>query len=86
MENDMGKNEKTPITIDGVEYKLEDMTQEQQLLVNHLVDLDRKLSAARFNVDQLQVGHGAFVTMLKQSLEAAKQTEQAETVEQAESA
>ena len=82
----MGKNEKTPITIDGVEYKLEDMTQEQQLLVNHLVDLDRKLSAARFNVDQLQVGHGAFVTMLKQSLEAAKQTEQAETVEQAESA
>jgi hypothetical protein len=49
-------NTKTPITIDDVEYQFEDMTQEQQMLVNHVADLDRKLSSARFNVDQLQVG------------------------------
>ena len=63
-------NQKTPISIDGVEYQFEDMTQQQQVLVNHVADLDRKLSSARFNVDQLQVGRDAFFGMLKQSLEA----------------
>ena len=66
----MGNEKKTPISIDGVEYNLEDMTEKQQLLVNHLVDLDRKLNSARFNVDQLQVGRDAFMSMLKQELEA----------------
>lgn len=67
----MEKQEKTPLTVDGVEYNLEDLTDEQRLIVNHLSDLDRKLSAARFNVDQLQVGRNAFFNMLKQSLEPA---------------
>jgi hypothetical protein len=43
------ENKKTPITINDVEYQFEDMTQEQQTLVNHVADLDRKLSSARFN-------------------------------------
>ena len=64
----MGKNEKTPISIVGVEYQFEDMTQEQQALVNHVADLDRKLAPARFNVDQLQVGRDAFFGMLKKAL------------------
>jgi len=61
-------NTKTPIYIDGVEYQLEDMTPEQQILVNHVGDLDRKLGSARFNVDQMQVGRDAFFGMLKNSL------------------
>jgi len=64
----MGKNEKTPIIIDEVEYNYEDMTQEQQVFVNHIADLDRKLSSAKFNVDQLEVGKSAFVSMLSESL------------------
>jgi len=64
----MGKNEKTPIIIDDVEYQYEDMTEEQQLYVNHISDLDRKLSSARFNVDQLEVGKSAFIKMLTDSL------------------
>jgi hypothetical protein len=44
------------------------MTQEQQALVNHVADLDRKLASARFNVDQLQVGRNAFMGMLTESL------------------
>jgi hypothetical protein len=50
----MGNEKKTPVTIDGVEYKFEDMTQQQQMLLNHVADLDRKLDSARFNVDQMQ--------------------------------
>lgn len=65
----MGKNEKTPVTIDDVEYKLEDMTKEQQMLLNHVADLDRKLESAKFNVDQLQVGRNAFFGLLKQALQ-----------------
>ena len=70
-------NQKTPISIDGVEYQFEDMTEQQQLLVNHVADLDRKLSSARFNVDQLQVGRDAFMAMLKQALEAKPEEAQA---------
>ena len=62
------ENKKTPITIDDKEYSFEDMTQEQQMLVNHVADLDRKLNSARFNVDQLQVGRNAFMSMLTKSL------------------
>jgi hypothetical protein len=65
----MGNNTKNPVTIDGVEYIFEDMTPEQQTLLNHVVDLERKLNSAKFNVDQLQVGRDAFFTMLKKSLE-----------------
>jgi hypothetical protein len=71
----MGKNEKTPVTIDGVEYKFEDMSQQQQMLLNHVADLDRKLDSAKFNVDQLQVGREAFFKMLKDSLEVEPEKE-----------
>jgi hypothetical protein len=69
----MGNEKKTPVTIDGVEHHFEDMTQQQQMLLNHVADLDRKLDSARFNVDQLQVGRDAFFTMLKTALEAPQE-------------
>jgi hypothetical protein len=76
----MGNDKKTPVNIDGVEYKFEDLTKEQQMLVNHVADLDRKLDSARFNVDQLQVGRNAFFELLKQAL-AAKPEEAVSDVE-----
>jgi hypothetical protein len=60
---------KTQITIDGKEFLFEDMTQQQQILLNHIADLDRKLDSARFSVDQLAVGREAFFKMLKEALE-----------------
>ena len=69
----MGKNEKTPIVINDKEYLVEDLTQEQQVMVNHISDLDRKLSSARFNLDQLNVGREAFVNMLTQSLDTPEE-------------
>ena len=75
----MAKNKqetiKTPITVDDVEYHYEDMTQEQQTMVNHIADLDKKINGTRFNLDQLQVGKDAFVNMLKASLETEKEKE-----------
>jgi hypothetical protein len=59
---------KTSITIDEVEYFYEDMTQKQQVLVNHLADLDRKIGSSQFNLDQLNVGKNAFFNLLKEAL------------------
>jgi hypothetical protein len=64
----MGKDKQTPITIDDVEYVFEDMKPEQQQMVNHIADLDRKIGSTQFNLDQLSVGKQAFIDMLKKSL------------------
>lgn len=65
----MAENKKTPVVIDEVEYNFEDMTDEQKTLVNHVADLDRKIASSRFNLDQLQIGRDAFVSLLKKALE-----------------
>jgi len=59
---------KNQVTIDDVEYAFEDMKPEQQTMVNHLIDLDRKIGSTQFNLAQLEVGKQAFLTMLRESL------------------
>ena len=66
----MSKNEKNLITVNDIEYNIEDMTDAQKTMLNHINDLDRKLGSAQFNLDQLNVGREAFVNMLASSLEA----------------
>ena len=64
----MGEKKTTPIVINEVEYIFEDMTEQQQAMVNHCADLDRKIKSTQFNLDQLTVGKDAFVAMLTGSL------------------
>ena len=78
----MAEKKTTPITIDGVDHDFESMTEEQKLLTNHCLDLDRKIASAQFNIQQLQVGKQAFVKMLKEALESKEeQSEAVETVQ-----
>ena len=65
----MGKDKKPPIVINNKEYFAEDLTDQQRSMLNHIQDLDRKLKSAKFNVDQLNVGREAFISMLSKSLE-----------------
>jgi hypothetical protein len=44
------------------------MTDQQRVLLNHVVDLDRKIGSTKFQLDQLTVGKDAFFTMLKTAL------------------
>ena len=67
---------KNQVTIDDVEYAFEDMTPEQQAMVNHVADLDRKISSTTFNLDQLKVGQQAFIQLLKESLAKEPETAQ----------
>ena len=73
----MAEKKTTPIVIDDVEYQYEDMTSEQQVLINHVADLDRKLRSTQFNLDQLNVGRGAFMNALFKSLTNEPETEEA---------
>ena len=66
----MGKKEKTPIEIEGKKYLFEDLSNEQQAMVNHLADLDRKINSSQFNLEQLEFGKSAFFSALKESLDA----------------
>ena len=64
----MGEKQTQTIMIDEVEYNVEDFTDEQRVLINHVMDLDRKIGSTKFNLDQLNVGRGAFMNALKETL------------------
>ena len=65
----MAKNENKTITVNDVEHNIEDLTEQQIAMVNHIADLDKKLGSLGFNMDQLKVGREAFVNMLSGSLD-----------------
>ena len=74
-----GENNKV-IVINDKEYTADQLTDKQKVLVNHVADLDRKISSAQFNLNQLQVGRDAFMKMLTDDLateESAEETEAA---------
>jgi len=63
------QKEKPMVTINDKEFNIEDMTDEQQAMLNHINDLDRKIGQSQFNLEQLNFGKNAFVNSLSQSLE-----------------
>lgn len=70
----MAKKEQNTINIDGKEYTEDQLTDQQKIIINHINDLERKMSSVRFNLDQMAVGRDAFVEMLKQSLQETEET------------
>jgi len=56
------------ITIDEIEYTQDQLSDQEKTMINHIGDLDRKISSTRFNLDQLQVGRNAFMASLSASL------------------
>ena len=62
------QKEKTPVTINNEEFFIEDMTDEQKAMINHIQDLNKKITASQFNLEQLNFGKNAFVNALSQSL------------------
>jgi len=70
----MAKKEKeTPLLkIDDDEYDIESMSDAQKAMVNHISDLDRKVSASEFNLIQLRFGRQAFIDAIRASLSESK--------------
>ena len=62
--SDKKEKESQVVVINDVEYKVDDLTEKQVMLVNHVADLDRKLGSSQFNIDQLQGGREHFMKNL----------------------
>ena len=59
-------------TIDDVEYKFDDLNEEQQIIINHVADLDNKLAGIKWNWDQIAGGRDYFMGKFKESVEVNK--------------
>ena len=71
----MPEEKKKTITVNDKTYSVEDLSEQELVMVNHVADLDQKLMSSRFSVDQLQVCRDTFVNMLTSSLENPTPTE-----------
>ena len=72
------KEQKPVLNLDDKEYIIEDMTDEQKMMVNHINDLQNKQNTNQFISDQLAVGKEAFINMLRTSLTAEPEEAEAE--------
>ena len=70
------KKEKPVLNLDDKEYIIEDMTDEQKMMVNHINDLQNKQNTNQFMADQLSVGKEAFINMLRKALEEPEAEQQ----------
>lgn len=71
----MAKDTKNAITIDDVEYNVDDFSDKAKGIFEHVVDLERKVRAANFNLVQLQVGLNTFIAELKAEINHVNKAE-----------
>lgn len=77
----MAKKEKEKpavLTLDEKEYVIDEMTDEEKMLLNHINDMQSKINTNQFMRDQLEVGKEAFISKLRESLEAEPEEADAE--------
>ena len=67
------KQKENSISINGEDHNLNDLSDEQKAVINHIQDLDKKITSSQFNLEQLLFGKEAFMNRLNQSLEQAEE-------------
>jgi hypothetical protein len=72
------KEEKPVLNLDGKEYVIEDMTDEEKQMINHINDMQNKINTNAFMREQLEVGKEAFIVRLRESLTAEEEPEEVE--------
>ena len=77
------KEKKPFISLDGEEYLIEDMTDEEKQMINHINDMQNKINTNAFMREQLEVGKEAFIVRLRESLNAEEVEEKPVEVEAA---
>jgi gamma-glutamylcysteine synthetase len=66
---------KQTVVINGEEHNVEDLSQEQVTLLNHVADLENKIRQISFNLDQAQGGRNYFMGLLTSSLDVKTEPE-----------
>jgi len=69
------KKEQPVLSLDGKEYVIEDMTDEEKQMINHINDMQNKINTNAFIREQLEVGKEAFIVRLRESLVAEEPEE-----------
>jgi len=66
----MGKHENNPktITINDIEYNIEDLSPEVVQCVNHVSDLNNKIERSKFNLSQLEGGKAFWSSELNKQI------------------
>jgi len=72
------KEDKPVLNLDGKEYVIEDMTDEEKQMINHINDMQNKINTNAFMREQLEVGKEAFIVRLRESLTAEEEPEEVE--------
>jgi|TARA_R110000765_G_scaffold374409_1_gene464950 hypothetical protein len=58
------------INVDGADYKISELTDEQRYFVNQIADVRSQLAQGKFRLDQLTVSENAFSKMLSDAIKA----------------
>ena len=66
--NKKEKNSDPKVHLNGVDYSINDMTDDQKVLMAHANDLNRKVDSAKFNLQQMEIGRNAVVNALSEAL------------------
>jgi len=76
------------VTVDGAEYKFNDLSDENKSLVGHIRDLDSQVEQLNFRYEQLSASKSFFSDKLVQSLKAPAEDapQEADAAPQAEAA
>ena len=63
----MTEETKPTVNIDGEEYAIEDLNDTQKRTLNHIADLNNKITTASFQLEQLKIAQSAMKNILKAS-------------------
>jgi len=70
----MSENERK-ITVNDKDYNYEELSQEQQMLVEHIETCRRNKAQLAFNMDKENIAEGAFAKMLTESFDKKDEKE-----------
>ena len=70
----MSENERK-ITVNDKDYNYEELSQEQQILVEHIENCRRSKAQLAFNLDKETIAEGAFAKMLTESFDKKDEKE-----------
>jgi len=65
----MTEETKPTLNIDGTEHAIDDLDDTQKRTLNHIADLNNKISTASFQLEQLKIAQSAMKNILKASFD-----------------
>ena len=69
-------SEKRKVTINDKDYNYDELSQEQQILVEHIENCRRSKTQLAFNLDKETIAEGAFAKMLTESFDKKEEVKE----------